>query len=382
MVICEPIFKLLKKDAATKWTEECQKAFDRIKEYLSNPPVLVPPEFGKPLLLYLSALDNAFGCVLGQHGKTGRNEFNIVYITQKAIKGQALANHLAKNPVDGDYEPLTMYFPDEEVLFAGEDIAESYLGWRRFFDGATNLNGDGIVAVLILESGQHYPASAKIRFPCTNNMAKYEACILGIRMAVNINVKELFVHQECQDTSHPDKNYIDPIEVEIRDQHAYCFHVDEEPDGKSWYHDISKFLATIEYVENATNGQKRCRGNQVIGGNKCRNVRTPHEWVHISQEDLGSWILLDDYGKRQYPLRAEVSQVLDSWGFHLGSANELNVMDSPWPFAAWGMDVIGPIENAASKGHLFILVVIDYITKSVKASTYKAVTKKVVADFV
>nr|XP_016496694.1 PREDICTED: uncharacterized protein LOC107815603 [Nicotiana tabacum] len=31
---------------------------------------------------------------------------------------------------------------------------------------------------------------------------------------------------------HPDKNYIDPIKVEIRDQHAYCFHVDEEPDGK------------------------------------------------------------------------------------------------------------------------------------------------------
>nr|XP_016459433.1 PREDICTED: uncharacterized protein LOC107782991 [Nicotiana tabacum] len=45
-------------------------------------------------------------------------------------------------------------------------------------------------------------------------------------------------------------------------------------------------------------------------------------------------------------------------------------MDSPWPFAAWGMDVIGPIENAASKGHLLILAVIDYITKSVKASTF------------
>ncbi|XP_016443810.1 uncharacterized protein LOC107769146 [Nicotiana tabacum] len=53
------------------------------------------------------------------------------------------------------------------------------------------------------------------------------------------------------------KNYIDPIEVEIKDQHAYCFHVDEEPDGKPWYHNIKKFLATREYPENATNGQKR-----------------------------------------------------------------------------------------------------------------------------
>ena len=40
---CEPIFKLLKKDAAIKWTSECQNAFEKIKEYLANPLVLVPP---------------------------------------------------------------------------------------------------------------------------------------------------------------------------------------------------------------------------------------------------------------------------------------------------------------------------------------------------
>ncbi|XP_049358852.1 uncharacterized protein LOC125823520 [Solanum verrucosum] len=62
--------------------------------------------------------------------------------------------------------------------------------------------------------------------------------------------------------------------------------------------------------------------------------------------------------------------------------NELNVMGSPWPFAAWGMDVIGPIEPPASNRHRFILVAIDYFTKWVEASTYKAVTKKVVTDFV
>nr|XP_016496284.1 PREDICTED: uncharacterized protein LOC107815241 [Nicotiana tabacum] len=56
---------------------------------------------------------------------------------------------------------------------------------------------------------------------------------------------------------HPDKNDIDPIEIEIRDQHAYCFHVNEEPYGKPWYHDIKKFLVTQEYLENAINGQKR-----------------------------------------------------------------------------------------------------------------------------
>ena len=62
---CEPIFKLLKKNSTVEWTEECRKSFERIKNYLSNPPVLVPPELGRPLILYMSVLDNSFGCVLG-----------------------------------------------------------------------------------------------------------------------------------------------------------------------------------------------------------------------------------------------------------------------------------------------------------------------------
>ncbi|XP_075086301.1 uncharacterized protein LOC142169008 [Nicotiana tabacum] len=234
------------------------------------------------------------------------SKFNIVYITQKAIKGKALADHLAENPVDGDYELFTKYFPYEEVLFAGEDIAESYPGWRIFFDGAANFKGVEIVAVLISKSGQHYPTSAKIRFPCTNNMAEYEVCILGIRMAIDMKIKELLVigdsnlliHQVQGEWStnllkelckkfakiefkhvpriqnefadalatlssmimHPDKNYIDPIEVEIKDKQSYCFAMNEEPDGKPWYHDIKKFFKTQEYLENATNGEKGALG--------------------------------------------------------------------------------------------------------------------------
>jgi len=53
----EPIFKLLKKNAVIRWTDECQEAFDKIKKYLSNLPVLVPPEPGRPLFLYLTVLE-------------------------------------------------------------------------------------------------------------------------------------------------------------------------------------------------------------------------------------------------------------------------------------------------------------------------------------
>ncbi|XP_070020338.1 uncharacterized protein [Nicotiana sylvestris] len=61
---------------------------------------------------------------------------------------------------------------------------------------------------------------------------------------------------------------------------------------------------------------------------------------------------------------------------------ELHPMSAPCPFVAWVMDVFGPIEPKASNGHRFTLVAIDYFTKWVEAITLKAVTKKVVVDFV
>ena len=37
-------------------------------------------------------------------------EFDIMYITRTAMKAQALADHLAENPIDEEYEPLKTYF--------------------------------------------------------------------------------------------------------------------------------------------------------------------------------------------------------------------------------------------------------------------------------
>ena len=68
---CETIFKLLKKDQVVKWNDECQNDFEKIKEYLQEPPVLMPAVEGRPLIMYLTVLENSMGCVLGQHDVSG-----------------------------------------------------------------------------------------------------------------------------------------------------------------------------------------------------------------------------------------------------------------------------------------------------------------------
>ena len=53
-------------------------AFERIKQCLMNPPVLVPPMAGRPLILYMTVLDELMGCVLRQHDESGKRE-QVVY---------------------------------------------------------------------------------------------------------------------------------------------------------------------------------------------------------------------------------------------------------------------------------------------------------------
>ncbi|XP_015086940.1 uncharacterized protein LOC107030049 [Solanum pennellii] len=381
---CEPICKLLKKNATVEWTDECREAFE-IKNYLSNPPVLVPPELGRPLILYMSVLDNSFGCVQGQHDDTGKKEraiyylskkftvyeakynllerrccaltwvaqklkhylssyttylisrmdplnyifqkpmptgrlakwkillteFDIIYVTRTAMKAQALAYHLAENPIDEEYEPLKTYFPDEEISCIDEDINDNNQGWKLFFDGASNKKGFGIGVVLISESGEYYPISAQLRFYCTNYMSKYEACILSLRLAVDMGIHELLVlgdsdllvhqiqgewetrdpklipyqhclqdvcqqfvsikirhiprvHNEIADAlatlssmlQHLDDAHIDPLYIQIRDQHAYCNMIEEEFDSKPWFHDIKTYLQSGECPSDVTSNQK------------------------------------------------------------------------------------------------------------------------------
>src|SRR6266511_3441366 len=50
-----PFYKLLKKQDKFQWTLEVQQAFDELKEFLTSPPVLVPPMPEEPLLLYIAA---------------------------------------------------------------------------------------------------------------------------------------------------------------------------------------------------------------------------------------------------------------------------------------------------------------------------------------
>ncbi|XP_070029600.1 uncharacterized protein [Nicotiana sylvestris] len=147
-------------------------------------------------------------------------------------------------------------------------------------------------------------------------MVEYEACIVGLRLSIDINAQELLVigdldmlvhevlgewdkkntkilsylhcvqeliksftkikfkhvpriQNEFTDAlvtlssmiQHPDMNFIDPIPIGIHNNPVYRAHVEEEIDRNPWFHYIKKYLEKREDPEIATHTQKRtlCR---------------------------------------------------------------------------------------------------------------------------
>ena len=63
-----------------------------------------------------------------------------------------------------------------------------------YFDRVTNQNGSGIRVLLISPKGTNIPFSSRLNFPATNNATEYEACIMSLRAALGLGVKELEVY--------------------------------------------------------------------------------------------------------------------------------------------------------------------------------------------
>ncbi|CAH8627089.1 unnamed protein product [Dicrocoelium dendriticum] len=72
--IAAPLNALLQKNSLFVWSAECQEAFDRLRESLCNPPLLVFPDISTSageFILDTDASDHAIGAVLSQKGTDG-----------------------------------------------------------------------------------------------------------------------------------------------------------------------------------------------------------------------------------------------------------------------------------------------------------------------
>ena len=67
-----------------QWTEECDRAFNKLNQQLCSAPVLSSPDFSRPLVLQTDASERGVGAVLSQHSDQGEDH-PIAYFSKKLL---------------------------------------------------------------------------------------------------------------------------------------------------------------------------------------------------------------------------------------------------------------------------------------------------------
>ncbi|GKU94659.1 hypothetical protein SLEP1_g8119 [Rubroshorea leprosula] len=429
---CLPFFKVLRttaqKDEAGKprkfnWTTECQVAFDELKAYLSSPPLLTKAHEGEILHLYLGISDTAVSSVLI---KEMRKQQQPVYYASKiafqqrsAIRAQALADFVV------------------ECTSNQMDPSSKVETWTLYVDGSSNSKGSGAGAVLTgLDNfrGEH---ALKFNFEATNNVAEYEALLLGLRLAVELKVKRLQIYiselknrfEKFQLTKIPraENEHADSLSklasensgeaksvyIEILNEPSFqtsgAMEISTDPDAPSWTNPIREYLlnGTIPGDKQEEMKLRRKASRYTLVGDilykrsyslpllRCLTpyeaeyaLREVHEGVcgsHVGARTLAHKVLRQGYywpnmqeDAKKFMQRCQKCQFFAHLTHQL--AEELTSMTAPWPFAQWGVDLLGPFVKAVG-GATHLVVAVDYFTKWVEAKPLSCLTSRRIEDF-
>ncbi|KAA0046253.1 uncharacterized protein E6C27_scaffold284G00560 [Cucumis melo var. makuwa] len=486
---CLPFQRLMRKDAVFDWDQSCQNAFDSIKKYLLNPPVLSVPAAGKPLILYIATQETSLGALLAQENDKGKEcalyylsrtltgaelnyspiekmclalffaidklrhymqaftirlvakadpvkyilsrpvilgrlakwaiilqQYDIVYIPKKAVKGQALADFLADHPVPSNWK-LCDDLPDEEVLFVG-----SMEPWIMFFNASHSVNcvqitlpstkpllsdlqmasefgincieifGDSKLIInqlsyqyevkhqdlkpyfsyarrlmdifdnIILE---HIPRSENKKADALANLAT--ALTVSEDIPINISL--------CQ------KWIVPSIESQYEEAGVISVYAIDEEDWRQ---------PSINYLEH---------GKLPTDPRHRAEIRKGESTKALEEAHSGICCVYQSGPKLQYQLKRmgyywptmihdsmHFAKYCEACQFHANFIHQppepLHPTIASWPFEAWGLDLVGPITPELSVGHSYILAGTDYFSKWAEAMPLREAKKENIVNFV
>nr|GEZ07396.1 reverse transcriptase domain-containing protein [Tanacetum cinerariifolium] len=183
-----PFFKTLKKCTKKSdfhWTMEAEEAFKQIKQLIVELPMLTVPMEKEELIVYLAA---AKEMVLSRPEVAGRlqklsielGEYVIHYRPRVSVTRQILADFIAEQLKEDSSDIL---------MEAKEELPEP---WILFTDGF----GAGLILTNLKRVEFTY--ALRFRFDTTNNEAEYEALIVGLRIAEQMGIDNLYANVDSR----------------------------------------------------------------------------------------------------------------------------------------------------------------------------------------
>ncbi|KAK9911904.1 hypothetical protein M0R45_035784 [Rubus argutus] len=354
--VSRPLCKLLQKDIAFEFDEDCQKAFEKLKELLTSAPIIVPPDWSLPFELMCDASDYAVGAVLGQR--------------------------VNKVP--------------HAIYYASRTLNDAQLNY-------STTEKELLAVIFALEKFRSYLIGTKVIVFSDHAALKY---LLTKKDAKPRLIRWILLLQE--------------FDLEIKDkkgsENVVADHLSRLVNGSNDEEDslplhIVNYLVTKKFLDDLTRAQK----------DKLKNMAKYFVW-----DDPYLWKHCPDQVIRRCVPNSEIHSILtfchsSACGGHFGTKRTVHkVFESGfyWPtmfkdaadfcktcdrcqltgnigsrnqmpqtpilivelFDVWGIDFMGPFPS--SYGHLYILLVVDYVSKWVEAKATRTNDSKVVVDFV
>ncbi|GLT26829.1 hypothetical protein SLA2020_018710 [Shorea laevis] len=356
-----------------EWNLECQAAFDELKSYISSPPLLT-----------------------------------------KAVDGEILYLHLGISN-----EAIRSVLPELD-------------SWILYVGGASSNKGSGAGAILIGPDGYRSEHALKFNFDATNNMAEYEALLLGLQLALELKVTAIQTYSDSQlvvnQTPEAKNEQADSLSkfasdgnqnsrsvfVEILDEPSFqkpkMMEISTDPNTPSWTDSIISFLQDGTMPADRQDEmrlRKKASRYTLVGGVlynrsfslpllRCLSpyeaeyaLKEVHEGVcgsHVGARTLAHKVLRQGYyWPNMYKDATQFVQKCSKCQFfaHLTHqpAEELTNLVAPWPFAQWELDLLGLFMKGVG-GVTHLIVGVDYFTKWVEARLLYSLTSKKVKDIV
>nr|ABB47124.1 retrotransposon protein, putative, Ty3-gypsy subclass [Oryza sativa Japonica Group] len=363
-----PFFKALRGAEKFNWTPKCQAAFDELNQYLQSPPALISPAPGSELLLYLAASLVAVSAALVQETESGQKP---VYFVSEVLQGVK-----------------TRYIEMEKLAYAPGHVDKSFEakedGMKRYLEAVRFMEKyfTGIT-VEHLPRGQNEEADA---------LAKSAA--YGGPHSPGIFFEVLYA------PSVP----MDSLEVMAIDQ----ANLGEDP--CDWRTPFVKYLETGWLPKDEAEAKRlqlRAARYKMVSGQLYRSevlqpllrcisfaegeemAREIHQGLcgaHQATRIVASKVFRQGvYWPTVLKVCVEQVKKCESYQRHGRSQTvpqyKLRPISPIWPFARWGLDIIGPFP-VARNGYKFTIVAVEYFSRWVEAEPLGAITSATIQKFV
>ncbi|XP_024028923.1 uncharacterized protein LOC112093842 [Morus notabilis] len=331
-----------------------------------------------------------------QDMRSPTNPYEVSHKPEGAIKGQALADFLAE-------------FSDRPAPSLDEEAKA--VEWKLYVDGASSEAGLGAGVMLISPEGHKITSAVRFQFRASNNEAEYEALISyeiqQVPRAENANADAL-----AKLASSKDSDILKVVPIEELQRPT----IDEQDEAwtvqtiENWMTPLIQYLADAKLPDDKEearrikyrvaryllyDGMLYRRGfstplQRCLNDEEARGVlREIHEGVcgnHAGGQSLALKVLRQGYywptlkkDAFQYARRCDKCQKYAS--IPRAPPESLTSILSPWPFAKWGIDLIGPL-HLTPGGFKFAIVAVDYYTKWAEAKALTMTTEAVCTNFI